>query len=240
MTRLVRSAHIGSIRIRTPFVAPGQRIGVMGGSFNPPHEGHARVAATALKRLGLDQLWWLVTPGNPLKEIGALAPLAERMAACRALAQGPRMFVTAFEAELGTAYTAATLSFLRSRYPSATFVWVMGADNLASFHRWQDWRGIARAMPIAVVDRPGWRLKALSSPAALALARQRCREESARLMALPLSPPRWTLLSTRLSEESSTRLRNKEPVAGARPEVTNPAGRPNVTNPSATSRTTTS
>jgi len=207
MTRLTRSAHFGSIRVRTPFVAPGQRIGVMGGSFNPPHEGHARVAETALKRLGLDQLWWLVTPGNPLKSHGGLMPLDERMAACRALAKGPRMHVTAFEAELGTPYTAATLEFLKARFPTANFVWVMGADNLATFHRWQNWREIARRMPIAVVDRPGWRLKALSSPAAQALGRQRQQESRSKLAALPGRPAGWTLLSTRLSDQSSTRLR---------------------------------
>lgn len=209
MPRDLRSNAFGSLRVRTPFVPAGQRIGVMGGSFNPPHEGHARVAETALRRLNLDQLWWLVTPGNPLKAHGGLAPLSERMAACRALAKGPRMHVTAFERELGTPYTAATLAFLKRRYPAATFVWVMGADNLAGFHRWQDWRGIARAHAIAVVDRPGWRLRAMASRAAQAQWRHRLPEERARLMARPGSPARWTLLTTRLSEESSTRLRGE-------------------------------
>ena len=207
MPRAIRSFPFGSLRVRTPLVQPGQRIGVMGGSFNPPHEGHARVAETALKRLNLDQLWWAVTPGNPLKEHGGLAPLAKRMAACRALAKGPRMHVTAFEHELGTPFTAAMLAFLKARYPAATFVWVMGADNLAGFHRWQDWRGIARNHPIAVVDRPGWRLKAMAARGALALARQRMPEERAGLLGRTRATARWTMLSTRLSDESSTRLR---------------------------------
>ena len=198
----------GSIRVKTPLVIPGQRIGVMGGSFNPPHDGHAMVAETALKRLQLDQLWWLVTPGNPLKSHGALAPLAERMAACRAFAHGPGMRVTAFEVQLKTPYTAATLAFLRQRYPAVTFIWVMGADNLASFHRWQHWRAIAREMSIAVIDRPGWRLRALSSPAGLALARTRLPEsQAARLGAR--NHPRWSLLSARLSDASSTQIRNQ-------------------------------
>lgn len=206
MPRTSSPVSFGSIRVATPLVQPGQRIGVMGGSFNPPHEGHSIVASTALKRLGLDQLWWLVTPGNPLKSNGGLAPLAERMAACWAMARDPKMRVTAFEAQLRTPFTAATLAFLRRRYPSVTFIWIMGADNLATFHRWQHWRDIARALPIAVVDRPGWRLKALSSPAALTLMPNRHREASARLLARP-NRHGWTLLSTRLSHASSTQLR---------------------------------
>lgn len=125
MPRTSAPVSFGSIAVKTPLVQKGQRIGVMGGSFNPPHEGHAIVAATALKRLQLDQLWWLVTPGNPLKSNGSLAPLAERLAACARLAQSPRMRVTAFEAQLKTPYTAATLRFLQRRYPGVTFIWVM-------------------------------------------------------------------------------------------------------------------
>ena len=199
----------GSISVKTPIVMPRQRIGVMGGSFNPPHEGHAIVASTALKRLALDQLWWLVTPGNPLKSHNGLAPLADRLAACATLANDPRMHVTAFEAQLHTPYTAATLSFLTKRYPATTFIWIMGADNLATFHRWQHWRMIARDLPIAVVDRPGWRLKALSSPAARALAKTRLPESAASSLGR-YPPPHWCLLSTRLSHASSTQLRAKQ------------------------------
>ncbi len=207
MPRLSAPVRFGSIDVKTPLVLAGQRIGVMGGSFNPPHDGHAIVAQTALKRLKLDQLWWLVTPGNPLKSHNGLAPLAQRMAACRVLATHPRMHVTAFEAQLETPYTAATLGFLGARYPGATFIWVMGADNLAGFHRWQHWRSIAASMPIAVVDRPGWRLQALASPAARALSHNRIPEGAAAILGTQ-ARPRWTLLSTRLSHASSTKLRN--------------------------------
>jgi nicotinate-nucleotide adenylyltransferase len=155
--------------LRIPLAFPGQRIGVMGGSFNPPHKGHLVVAEAALKRLRLDQLWWVVTPGNPLKSSSELSSLEDRIQRSLLLARHPRMRVTGFESMLGSAYTAETLSYLTKRYPSLNFVWVMGADNLASFDRWQQWRSIANMMPIAVVDRPGWRLKALASPAAHAL-----------------------------------------------------------------------
>jgi nicotinate-nucleotide adenylyltransferase len=207
MPRQSAPVRFGSLRVKTPLVAPGLRIGVMGGSFNPPHEGHAIVAITAMKRLRLDQVWWLVTPGNPLKTNSSLAPLDARMAACRALAKGPRMRVTAFEAQLQTPYTAATLDFLQLRYPTVTFVWIMGADNLAGFHRWQHWRDIARHMAIAVVDRPGWRMAALSSKAAQSLAKRRLPEAGAATMAARRKI-RWTLLSTRLSHASSTHLRS--------------------------------
>ncbi len=206
-----RSASFGSIRVRTPLVLAGQRIGIMGGSFNPPHEGHAIVAETAVKRLGLDQLWWVVTPGNPLKANGGLPPQPERMADARAFARGPKMKITGFEAELGTPYTAATLAFLKSRYPDVHFVWVMGADNLAGFNRWQHWKSIAASFPIAVVDRPGWRLKALAGEAAQLLGQARLGEAEARR--LPTAqPPAWVFLTSRLSEQSSTKLRAKRPA----------------------------
>lgn len=198
-----------TVTVRLPLAQPGQRVGVMGGSFNPPHEGHLIVARTALKRLRLDQLWWLVTPGNPLKAHDGLAPMADRMAACRALAgHDPRMKVTGFEAELGSAYTALTLDFLKRRRPDLRFVWVMGADNLAHFHRWQNWRGIARMMPVAVIDRPAWRLRALASPASHAL--QRFSVPEARSADLASSqPPRWVFLTSKLSTLSSTELRKR-------------------------------
>jgi nicotinate-nucleotide adenylyltransferase len=197
----------GSIRVRTPLVLPGQRIGIMGGSFNPPHAGHVTVAETALRRLNLDCVWWVVTPGNPLKTHGGLAPLAERMAQCRTLAKGPRFEVTSFEQELDSPYTAVTLKFLVRRFPSTQFVWVMGADNLVNFDRWQSWRAIAGLLPIAVVDRPGWRLPALSGPAGQELARYRLPEAKAALLA-GRKPPAWCFLTTRLSPLSSTALRS--------------------------------
>ena len=203
-----RAASFGSIHVKTPLVFAGQRIGIMGGSFNPPHEGHAIVAETAVKRLDLDQLWWVVTPGNPLKSNGGLPPQPERMMAAHAFAHGPKMKITGFEAELGTPYTAATLAFLKSRFPGVNFVWVMGADNLAGFNRWQHWKSIAASFPIAVVDRPGWRLKALAGEAAQLLGQARLAEGEAHL--LPTAkPPAWVFLTSRLSEQSSTKLRAK-------------------------------
>lgn len=209
------SQTFGSIDVKTPLVLAGQRVGIMGGSFNPPHEGHRIVAETAVKRLQLDQLWWVVTPGNPLKSNGGLPPLSQRMQAAQKFACGPRMKVTGFEAELGTPYTAATLAFLKLRHPGVHFVWVMGADNLATFDRWQLWRQIAATMPIAVIDRPGWRLKALASPAAAALTAARiCESQAGRLAVMPA--PAWTFLTSKLSPLSSTALRNAPPRPKAR------------------------
>lgn len=184
----------------------------MGGTFNPAHAGHGIVAETAVKRLQLDQLWIVVTPGNPLKTNGGLPPLADRMSDTRKFAKQPRMKVTGFEAELGTPYTAAMMAFLKRRYPGVHFVWVMGADNLASFDRWQHWQSIAAAFPIAVVDRPGWRLKALSLRAGAALKSRRVPEQFASQLPL-MAPPAWTLLTTRLSSLSSTALRASQPKA---------------------------
>jgi nicotinate-nucleotide adenylyltransferase len=178
----------------------------MGGTFNPPHQGHAICATTALRRLELDQLWWMVTPGNTLKSGADLPLLSERMAASRKLADDPAIKITGFEAALGSPYTYATIRFLRQHLPQVCFVWVMGADNLATFHRWQHWKEIARLVPIAVVDRPGWHLRSLASPAARFLAPWRLPEAQAPL--LPgRKPPAWVFLGTRLSGASSTSLR---------------------------------
>ncbi len=200
--------HRSAFSIRTPPVWAGARIGLMGGSFNPPHDGHLVVARTSLRRLRLDQLWWVVTPGNPLKSHGGLPATDSRVKAVEALAKHPKMITTAFERDLGTPYTAATIEFLLNRYPHARFVWVMGADNLATFHRWQRWRDIAAMVPIAVIDRPGWRFPGLSSPAARSLALARIREENARFLPFR-TPPAWVFLTTRLSNQSSTALRNQ-------------------------------
>lgn len=202
--------QFGSIRVKAPLAFPGQLIGVMGGTFNPPHEGHVTVSRTAMRRLGLDRLWWVVTPGNPLKTQGGLPDIEARMAACRRLISDPRVEITAFEAELGTPYTAATLEFLKLRFPAVRFVWVMGADNLAGFHRWQRWRDIATLMPMAVVDRPDWRWRALSSQAARRFRGLQVPESRARTLVSGgkrRAGGGWTLLSTRLSPLSSTDLR---------------------------------
>jgi nicotinate-nucleotide adenylyltransferase len=195
----------------------GLRIGLYGGSFNPPHAGHRHVTSLALKRLKLDRVWWIVTPGNPLKELSGLAPLSERMAAARALARHPRIDVTGFEQDIGARYTLDALEHLAGRAPAARFVWIMGADNLAQFHRWRGWRRIAELMPFAVVDRPGWTLRATSSKAALALAPFRIDETDAPV--LPgLAPPAWVFLHGPRSTLSSTVLRQQRQRTFAAPE----------------------
>jgi len=194
---------------------PGQRIGLLGGSFNPPHAAHRLISHTALKRLGLDAVWWVVTPGNPLKSHNELAPLDERMALCRAMAKyDPRIKITAFEKDLPTTYTAGTLGFLMARFSHTRFVWLMGADNLATFHRWDQWRGIAGMMPIAVVDRPNWRLASMASPAARYMSKSYVREDFSHVLPI-LEPPAWTFLSGPLSDLSSTAIRTQNRKAEA-------------------------
>lgn len=193
--------------VTLPPHVPGQRIGLFGGSFNPPHEGHLLVAETALRRLKLDRVWWLVTPGNPLKETAGLPSQEERMAACRRLiGHDPRIIVTGIEAGIGTRYTQETIAFLKNRAPGVRFVWLMGSDNLASFHRWQKWRDIAAMVPMAVIDRPGTTLRAVASPAARALAASRLGEREASALA-GREAPAWVFLHGRRSDLSSTRLR---------------------------------
>ncbi len=205
---------VASEDLRPPPAQAGMRIGLLGGSFNPPHAAHRLITLTALKRLRLDQVWWMVTPGNPLKEHSGLLPLARRIRLCRQVSSHPRIEVTAFEAGIGIAYTEQSLGFLRRRFPATRFVWLMGADNLASFHRWKEWEAIFRLMPIAVDDRPEWRYRALSSPAASSFNRFRIPEKDA--AALPsLAPPAWCYLSGPLSKLSSTALRALQP--GNRP-----------------------
>jgi nicotinate-nucleotide adenylyltransferase len=162
----------------------------------------------ALKRLRLDRIWWLVTPGNPLKELGGLPPLRERMAAAQALARHPRLAVTGFEANIGARYTLDSLEYLAGHAPGVRFVWIMGADNLAQFDRWRGWRRIAQLMPFAVIDRPGWTLRAARSRAALALARFRIDETDAPVLA-DRAPPAWVFLHGPRSALSSTVLRQQ-------------------------------
>jgi nicotinate-nucleotide adenylyltransferase len=193
-------------RLVLPPYAPGMRIGLFGGTFDPPHAAHLAACLLALRRLGLDRVWWLVTPGNPLKDTRGLAPLAERVAAARALAHDPRIDVSDFEAHLGTAYTYETISYLRRRCRGVHFVWIMGADNLRSFHRWQRWRDIAQLVPIVVIDRLGPSLYATGSAAAQALARYRLPEAAAKKLA-EHAPPAWIYLHGLKSPLSSTALR---------------------------------
>ncbi len=194
---------------RLPRHAPGLRIGLFGGSFNPPHAGHRLVTLIALRRLKLDRVWWIVTPGNPLKDTRQLPPLDERMAACRRLMPEAMVDISGFEASIGTRYTLDTLRYLKRRCPGVHFVWIMGADNLIQFHRWQGWREIARLMPIAVVDRPGATLKATASRAAHTLSHARVSERGLlnRNASNPSKMPRWTFIHGPRSALSSTILR---------------------------------
>jgi len=189
-----------------PLAFPHLRIGLLGGSFNPPHAAHRAISLLALKRLRLDHVWWLVTPGNPLKNVRKLPPLAQRMQLSRAIARHPAIEPTAIEAGLGTTYSHDTVAKLRARYPRVRFVFLMGADNLAQFHRWRRWPELAQMLPLAVVDRAGTSLTALASPAAIALARCRLPESDAARLA-EQAPPAWVFLHGLKSSLSSTELR---------------------------------
>jgi nicotinate-nucleotide adenylyltransferase len=182
------------------------RVGLFGGTFDPPHLAHLGASLLAMKRLKLDRLWWLVTPGNPLKDTRGLRPLAERMADARALAHHPRIDISGLDAVSNTRSTYDTLRFLVRVCPGVRFVWVMGADNLRSFYRWQNWRDIASLMPMAVIDRMGSSLYATGGRAAQGLARYRLPESMAGT--LPgRDPPAWVYLHGLKSPLSSTALR---------------------------------
>ena len=185
---------------------PGLRVGLLGGSFNPAHEGHAHVAETAMQRLGLDRVIWLVSPQNPLKDASETAPLADRMASAREFARSPAMVVSDFESRVGCRWTVDTLRAITARHPGVKFVWLMGSDNLATFHRWRGWTDIAAAMPMAVIARSGSQLQSRTAPAARRYAAFRVPQEQARL--LPDTPaPAWTYLTAPLNRASSTAIR---------------------------------
>jgi nicotinate-nucleotide adenylyltransferase len=185
------------------------RVGLFGGSFNPAHEGHAHVAETARRRLRLDRVIWLVSPQNPLKSSHETADLAHRLAGARAVARGPGMIVTDIETRLGSAYTIDTVRALQARNPGVKFVWIMGADSLASFHRWRGWTQIMREVPVAVVSRPWIAIKSRFAPAARRFAR--FRVTSAQAATLPGSrPPAWVFLRGPLNFQSSTNLRLRQ------------------------------
>ncbi len=206
----------GGRPVRLPPHTPGMRIGLYGGSFDPPHAGHLHVALTALRRLRLDRVWWIVTPGNPLKDRSRLGARADRLAATRAVARHPRMEVTDIDGAIGSVYTVQTLRFLVRRCPGIRFVWIMGADSLAGLHRWREWRTIASLVPIAVVDRPAWTVRAMRSRAGTALAQDRLGDGSAPVLANH-APPAWTFLYGPRSDLSSTILRDPTaPIGGPR------------------------
>lgn len=188
-----------------PLALPGQRIGLLGGSFDPPHAGHVRITEEAMRRFSLDRVWWLVTPGNPLKAHGP-APLADRMAQARAILDDPRVVVTDLEARLGTRLTADTIAALQRHYPAVRFVWLMGSDNLVQFDRWDRWREIAARVPIGVIARPGTRLAARFSTAARIMARARLPQSASRSLA-GRPPPAWVLIDVPMSNLSSSAIR---------------------------------
>lgn len=199
--------------LRMPYVERGMQVGLFGGSFNPPHAGHLLVAELAMRRLNLDQLWWIVTPGNPLKSTRELAPLSERIAWSEKITEDPRIKVTAFEAAHRVRYTADTLALVKQRNPGVDFVWIMGADSLRDFHKWQRWREIAMTFPIAVIDRPGSTLSFLSSVLAKSFDYARIDEADAPSLAHHRAPA-WTFIHGPRSLLSSTAIRNAAVASG--------------------------
>lgn len=189
-----------------PHVEKSNVVGLFGGSFNPPHEGHLLVAKSAIRRLCLNQLWWMVTPGNPLKDCTKLPSLHERMQLSVELIHNPKIRVTGFEHVMGCTTSVETVFHILARYSGVYFVWVIGADSLAIFHHWHRWRDLVSMLPIAVVDRPFSRFSALSSPMARAYRCFRLDERESRLLPF-MKPPAWTYLHGSLSFQSSTKLR---------------------------------
>lgn len=181
-----------------PLAFPGERIGLMGGSFNPAHDGHVHVARLALRRLKLARIWWLVAPQNPLKPVAGMAPLEDRIKKASRVARDPRIVVTGIERRLGTRYSRDTVALLQALHPGVTFVWVMGGDNLETFHRWRDWRDLARRIAIAVVARPGYG-GAPRSPFARLFAHARGQSIT--------TPPAWHYIVAKLHPASATALR---------------------------------
>ena len=200
------------------------RIGILGGSFNPAHQGHLAISLAAIAALGLDEVWWLVSPGNPLKEkAGDMAPFAVRFASARAMARHAPIRVSAIELKLGTRYTVDTVTKLVRLYPKKRFIWLMGADNLAQFDQWRDWRGIAREVPIAVVARPGYESAARAAPA-MGWLRRFIRPACQAKNWTKWRMPALVLLRFRPDPTSATRLRMADPAWQRRflPRISSP------------------
>jgi len=184
----------------------GRRIGLLGGSFNPAHGGHLYISERALERLRLDEVWWLVSPQNPLKPATGMAPFQARLAAARKFITDPRIKATDIEQRLGTRYAVDTLESLFAEFPDDRFVWIMGADNLIQAHRWKDWRRMFRMLPIAVFARPSYCLRALTAKAARHFAKARVRASRAGGLVV-MKPPAWVFVRERLHTASATQIR---------------------------------
>ena len=187
-----------------------RRIGLLGGSFNPAHAGHRHISVEALRRLGLDEIWWLVSPQNPLKPAAGMAPLAVRLASARCAARHPRIRPTAIEAQLGTRYAVDTVGALQHRYPQARFIWLAGADILAELHRWRRWRDLLRRVPIAVLARPRYMRAAMRSPA-MAWGRRWRHDEHTAAQWPDWPLPAIVVLATPANPLSATTIRNLDP-----------------------------
>jgi nicotinate-nucleotide adenylyltransferase len=192
--------------LKLPPFGPGQRIGLFGGSFNPAHQGHMKVALYALKHLQLDWVWWMVSPQNPLKDPSIIDEYQKRLAYTRRIARHPRFIVTDIEQQMRTRYTEQTLETLKQLAPSAQFVWIMGADSLASLHRWHHWLDIAEMVPLAVLARPGYSLRALNGRAASRFQQNRVTMP-ANVVTSPT--PAWTFVTMPLRKESSSAIRKR-------------------------------
>lgn len=188
-----------------PYVPPGQVVGLLGGSFDPAHSGHARITREALKRFGLDRVWWLVSPGNPLKVHGP-APMAQRIEQAKRTIQHPKLYISDFEVRVGTRYTAQTLRALITAKPQVRFVWLMGADNLVQFHHWQDWRWIMETVPVGVLARPGDRMAARNSIAARVYRHAELPAHHSRLLGRAAAPA-WSFVNIPMSDASSSKIR---------------------------------
>ena len=199
--------------VKRPFSVSGRppRVGLLGGSFNPAHAGHLHISRLALQRLGLDKVWWLVSPQNPLKSAEGMAPLADRLAGARKVVRNGALslnvWATDIERDLGTHYTADTLKTLKGRFPNVRFVWIMGADNMGEIALWNNWTAIFNTVPVAVFARPAYSLKALTSTAAKRFAGRRMHPSQAAGL-VEQNPPAWVFLHIPLSSASSTKIRD--------------------------------
>ena len=197
------------MQIATKGLVDGLKVGLLGGSFNPAHAGHLEISLAALHRLGLDQVWWLVTPGNPLKDPDDYADYDRRIAHARDIGDHPQLHVSDIERRAGLVFTIDTIAYLKQHFSDTAFVWLMGADSLAGFHRWRDWQEIAKSLPMAILNRPGYGIKAMASPAARSLARMRVPESMA--TSLADQPHGWVFLPQTANNQSATAIRAKSP-----------------------------